>query len=286
MQLPQDRTIRAGQINTRYWAEGDRGSTVLLLHGVGGYVERWLPIWAALAARHRVYAPDMLGCGRTDKPSSVTYSWDTAVRFVSDLMAALGIEQASLVGHSAGGGAALLMALRFPSRVEKLVLVSSGGLGKEMPLQFRFLTLPVLGEVVTRLSPQGSDRELAALAQGEPALAGELLARHHQMAAQPGAQRALLKTLRWAFGPFGPYERYYGPILRGLPSIQQPTLIIWGQQDPYFPVAHARAAAGRLPDARLHIFDPCGHLPMIEHAQAFNALLLEFLGGCGEEPSP
>ena len=271
MQLPQDRYVRSGQINTRYWAEGDRGSTVILLHGVGGYVERWLPTFAALAARHRVYAADMLGCGRTDKPSSVTYSWDTAVRFVSDFMAALGIERASLVGHSAGGGAALLMALRFPSRVEKLVLVSSGGLGKEMPLQFRFLTLPVLGEVVMRLSPKGSDRELAALA-------GELLARHYQMAAQPDAQRALLKTLRWAFGPLGPYERYYGPILRGLPSIQQPTLIIWGRQDPYFPVAHARAAAKALPNARLHIWDDCGHLPMLERAQAFNALLLEFLG--------
>lgn len=277
MQLPQDRYVRSGQINTRYWAEGDRGSTVVLLHGVGGYVERWLPTFATLAARHRVYAADMLGCGRTDKPSSVTYSWDTAVRFVSDFMAALGIERASLVGHSAGGGAALNMALRFPSQVEKLVLVSSGGLGKEMPLPFRFLTLPVLGEALTRLSRKGSDRELEALVQGESALTDELYELQYQMSAQPGAQQALLKTLRWAFSPFGPYERYYGPILRGLPSIRHPTLIIWGQQDPYFPVAHAREAARRLPDARLHIFDPCGHLPMLEHAQAFNALLLEFL---------
>ena len=274
---PQDRYIRVGPINTRYWAEGDRGSTVVLLHGVGGYVERWLPTFATLAARHRVYALDLLGCGRTDKPASVTYSWDTAVHFVSDFMTALGIERASLAGHSAGGGAALNMALRFPSRVDKLALVSSAGLGKEMPLPFRLLTLPVLGEALTRLSRKGSARDLEALVQGESALTDELYELQYQMAAQPGAQQALLKTLRWAFSPFGARERYYGPILRGLPSICHPTLIIWGQQDPYFPVAHAREAARRLPDARLHIFDPCGHLPMLEHAQAFNALLLEFL---------
>lgn len=278
MRAPEDRYIRVGQFNTRYWAEGDHGSTVLLLHGIGAYIERWLPSLATLATQHRVYAMDLLGHGRTDKPSSATYSWEAAAQFVKDFMAALKIERASLVGHSMGGGIALTMALKFPAMVEKLVLVCSAGLGKDMPLAFRFVVVPVLGEIITRLGRNGSARDLKTLVNGEAVLTGELFELHYQMSAQPGAQQALLKILRWGFTPFGPYERYYGPILRGLPSIHNPTLIVWGRQDPYFPLAHAQVAAKELPNARLHIFDHCGHLPMLEHAQAFDALLLEFLG--------
>ncbi|MCL7455503.1 MAG: alpha/beta fold hydrolase, partial [Anaerolineae bacterium] len=105
----------------------------------------------------------------------------------------------------------------------------------------------------------------------------ELIELRYQMALLPGAQQALLKMLRWGFNLFGPYERYYRPILRFLPSINKPTLIVWGRQDQWIPVAHAQVAAQGLPNARVHIFDNCGHAPMLEKTQQFNALLLDFL---------
>jgi len=278
MQAPQDRYVRVGQIKARYWAEGDYGSTVLLLHGVGSYIERWLPSFATLAGQHRVYAVDLLGHGRTDKPSSATYSWDAGAQFVKDFLTALEVERASIVGHSMGGGIALNLALEFPALVEKLVLVGCAGLGKEITPAFRLGSVPVLGEMLTRPSRKASARDLKSLVYDPAVLTDELFEIHYQMAAMPGAQQALLKMLRWGFNPFGTYERYYGPILRGLASINNTTLIIWGRQDQYTPVAHAQVAAKGVPNSRVHIFDNCGHLPMVEKTQHFNALLLDFLG--------
>ena len=279
MQAPQDRYIQVGQIKARYWAEGNHGSAVLLLHGVGSYIERWLPTFTNLAMAHRVYAMDMIGHGRTDKPSSASYSWEAAAQFVKDFMKTLGIERASLVGHSMGGGIALNMALEFPGMVQKLVLVSSAGLGKDITLAFRLASVPFLGEILTRPSREASVRDLNSLVYDPSVLTDQQIEACYGMSAQPGAQQALLKTLRWAFNPLGPYKRYYAPILRRLPSISNPTLIVWGRQDRFVPVAHAHVAAKALPNARLHVFDRCGHLPMLEQTQAFNGLLLEFLEG-------
>jgi 4,5:9,10-diseco-3-hydroxy-5,9,17-trioxoandrosta-1(10),2-diene-4-oate hydrolase len=277
VEAPQDRHVQVGPFNTRYWAEGDHGSTVLLLHGVGAYMERWLPSFATLATQHRVYAMDMLGHGRTEKPSSATYSWEAGAQFVKSFMSAVKIETASLVGHSMGGAIALNMALKFPAMVAKLVLACSAGLGRETPLAFRLLTVPMLGEMLTRPSRKGSAQMLKSLVQDQTVLTDELFELQYEMVAQPGAQQAFLKCVRWGFNPFGPYEHYYSPILGGLASINHPTLIVWGREDPYFPVAQAQVAAKGLPNARLHIFDHCGHLPMLEKTQQFNALLLDFL---------
>ena len=278
MQAPLDRYIRVAGFNTRYWAEGDQGSTVLLLHGIGAYIERWVQNISVLAAYHRVYALDMLGHGCTDKPISFSYSWEAGAQFVKDFMAELGLETASLVGNSMGGGIALSLALKFPEMVEKLVLVDSAGLGKEVPLLLRLATIPVLGEIFTRPSPDSSAQTLRSLLFDPTVLTDEAFELQYRMDAQPGAQKTVLQLLRWAFNPFGPNKPYYDPIYRGLASIHNPTLIVWGRQDQLFPVVHAQRAVKKLPDARVHIFERCGHLPMLEHADAFNALVLEFLG--------
>jgi pimeloyl-ACP methyl ester carboxylesterase len=278
MELPQDRYVQLGQINTRYWAEGDRGSAVLLLHGVGSFIERWLPSFDTLATQHRVYALDSLGHGRTDKPLSASYNWENGAQFVKDFMTTLKIERVSLVGHSMGGGIALHFALKFAAAVEKLVLVSCAGLGKETPPAFRLASAPVLGEILTRPSRERSARDLKSLVYDQAVLTDESVEVQYQMAALPGAQQVLLKMLRWAFSPFGTHKRYCDSILRGLASIRNPSLIIWGRQDRYISVSHAQVAARGLPNASVQILDNCGHLPMLEKTQHFNALLLDFLG--------
>ncbi|MCJ7604975.1 MAG: alpha/beta fold hydrolase, partial [Dehalococcoidales bacterium] len=97
--MPQDRYIRVGDINARYWAEGDAGPAVVLVHGLGGSVENWAPNIGPLSACHRVYAMDLPGFGRTDKTPLISSIYDLA-RFIADFMEVLQIEKASLVGNS------------------------------------------------------------------------------------------------------------------------------------------------------------------------------------------
>ena len=133
MQTPEDRYIKIGGINTRYWMAGDTGPNVILIHGVGRFLEEWLPSFDALAANCRVYALDLPGHGHTDKPLSASYRLADLARFVNDFMGALDIPPAHVVGHSLGGGIALQLTLQFPEVVNRLVLVCSAGLGKEAP---------------------------------------------------------------------------------------------------------------------------------------------------------
>ncbi len=115
----QDRYVKVGSINTRYWQLGNSGSVVILLHGGGGYIELWKSNILELAQHHRVYAFDMVGAGRSDKPNA-EYTFDFMARFTRDFMAALNIHHASLIGTSAGGGVALTFALKFPELLDKL----------------------------------------------------------------------------------------------------------------------------------------------------------------------
>ena len=131
MGSPQDRTIQIGKIKARYWDEGSQGEPVVLIHGLGGYVENWLPSFDALSAQHRVVAVDLPGHGRTDKPMDVAYGVENLAGFVKDFMAVLQIERAHVVGHSMGGAVATRLVLMHPATVDRLVLVAPAGFGKE-----------------------------------------------------------------------------------------------------------------------------------------------------------
>ena len=274
--IPPDQYTQIGQINTRFWAAGDGGKTLVLIHGLGGYVEDWMHNIHALAEQHRVYAMDLVGSGRSDKPSAA-YSLPYLAQFVHDFVEAQNIERASLIGHSLGGGVALQFAIRFPAKVGKLVLVSSAGLGREVKLLLRLSTLPIIGEWFTRPTRKGI-AEFLKKSMYDPALVtDELVELCYHLAAVPGAQRAMLATARAVINLRGMRDDAVRPIVDHLPHITAPTLIVWGQRDRTLPVAHAYVAEKRMPNARLHIFDPCGHFPQMERPEEFNALVLEFL---------
>ena len=277
MQAPEDRYIKIGEINTRYWMAGDTGPQVVLIHGVGRFLEEWLPSFDALAAHNRVYALDWPGHGRTDKPLSASYRLVDLASFVNDFMGALDISQAHIVGHSMGGGIALQLTLQFPEAVDKLVLVCSAGLGKEVTLVLRIASVPLLGEILTRPSLNGTRRLLKEFVKDPAFLTDDFIDLSYRMAALPGAQQAVLKTLRSAGNLFGQYDDTYRPIVDNLGSIESPVLIIWGRQDRVLPVAHGQAAVTRLPNASLEILEDCGHLPMLEQTQRFNESILDFL---------
>jgi pimeloyl-ACP methyl ester carboxylesterase len=275
---PPDRYIQVGPIRTRYWAAGDAGTTVLLVHGLACHVEDWAENIHALAGRHRVYALDMVGCGRSDKPRG-SYTLSRLVRFVGDFMRALNIERASLVGHSLGGAVALLFAQSFPQQVEKLVLVNSAGLGREVDLLLRASSLPVAGRWLTRPRREGVARYLLKATYDPAIVTSELVEASYQLAALPGAQRALLATLRAVIDLGGIRRAVYRPILDNLAHIAAPCLVIWGRQDRILPAAHAAVAGAKIPGAGVHVFDRCGHFTQWERPEEFNTLMQEFLAG-------
>ncbi len=277
MNTPQDCYIKIGTLNTRFWAQGSQGQPVILIHGIGGYVESWLPCLDALATQHRVYALDLPGCGRTDKPLNISYKIADLAQFVKDFMATLQIERAHVVGHSLGGAIGIRLALMFPTAIDKLVLVAAAGLGKEGAIFLRIASLPILGEMLTRPSRSGS-AEFAKLVVHDPAvMTAEDIELSYQMDSQPGAHQSFLRTLRANTNLLGQHPSMYGPNVRGLASVTNPVLVVWGRQDQVVPVAHAEVAAKGFPNVQAHIFDHCGHLPMLEHTLAFNELLLGFL---------
>jgi pimeloyl-ACP methyl ester carboxylesterase len=276
VQAPRDRYVNIGGINTRYWAEGDSGSNVLLVHGLGGSVENWAPNIGPLSRYHRVFALDLLGFGRSDKLPIVRSIFDL-VRFIGDFMQAMQIEKASLIGNSLGGGLALQFAIESPEKVTSLVLVDNAGMGRETIRDFKLVSIPLLGEILTRPSRKGMVGLWRKIVYDPSVITGELLDLTYDLATLPGARRALLSTLRAGIGFRGQRDKLTKALLEKIGTIAVPALIIWGRQDRILPVAHAEICRRRLPDSELHLFDNCGHMPQIEHPDEFNRLTLEFL---------
>jgi 4,5:9,10-diseco-3-hydroxy-5,9,17-trioxoandrosta-1(10),2-diene-4-oate hydrolase len=275
-QAPQVQYTKVGQINTRFWALGDEGSTVLLIHGIGGSLEDWMLNANALARNNCVFAVDLVGSGHSDKPS-VSYTFSYLAQFVNDFMEAENIDRACLIGHSLGGGVSLQFTIQFPDKVDKLVLVNSAGLGKEGSILFRLPTLPILGELLTRPSRKGTANLLKACVHDPAVVTDELIELAYSLAVLPGAQNAFLSTVR-SLGNFrGIRKDVLRSIVDNLGTITAPTLIFWGQQDRILPVAHAHVAENKIPDTQLHIFDPCGHCPQLERPEEFNSIVLKFL---------
>jgi pimeloyl-ACP methyl ester carboxylesterase len=275
-QTPQDQFVRVGEINTRFWAVGETGSNVLLLHGIADSADTWTPTIGALAESHRVLAFDQIGHGLSDKPP-VVYSPSYIGQFVADFMDTQGVAGANVVGHSMGGAVALQFALQFPGRVQKLVLVSSAGLGRELTHLLRLPTLPLIGEWLTRPNRKGTAQFLRACVVDPALVTEDLVEFAYERAALPGAQASFLSILRYGCSLRGVRRHIIRPLVDELPTIAAPTLVVWGQQDRILPVEHAYVAQAGIPNARLHIFDPCGHIPQMERTEEFNALLLDFL---------
>jgi 4,5:9,10-diseco-3-hydroxy-5,9,17-trioxoandrosta-1(10),2-diene-4-oate hydrolase len=187
------------------------------------------------------------------------------------------IDKAALIGESLGSAIVLQFVLQYPRQVEKMVLADSAGLGKEVSINVRIASLPILGELFGRPSRKGSAQLIRQLFFNMDMITDQMIDENYEMSSLPGAQRCQLSELRSICNIWGVKSDVYRPILDHLEEIEVPTLVIWGAQDRFLPVAHAHLAAKRVPNARLHIFDPCGHVPNIERAQEFNALVTDFL---------
>jgi len=280
--------LQVGTLNVHH-THGGKGSAVLFIHGLGssGYVE-WRFNLGVAAERHRVFAPDLPGFGRTDKPRA-RYGVPYFTRFIERYMDARGLHSAAVVGTSLGGRIALELALTQPKRVNRLVLVNSLGLGRPaMRLSYGLITLPRVGETVMKVTrnalqwaPAKMIRRVAGRYTGATSdltqtMDDGYLDNLREMHAQAGFHDAYLATVRSLVTPRAFLAAEYD-VSRRLPEINVPLQLIWGADDPLFPVAHARRAHGLAPGSRLAVIEGAGHTPQAERPEEFNRVLHEFL---------
>lgn len=273
-----DHFIEVGSVKTRYREVGSTGSAVLLLHGIGCSVLEWDRNIEALAARHRVFALDLLGFGLTDKPQAETYSLRRLSQFVLDFMKLKEIAQAHFAGNSLGGRLALECAAMAPKQVTSLLLVDPAGIARRETLfWFRLATLPILGEILTWPNRSGT-KMLWRKAFSAPSsfVTEELVTTKVSLARQAGAQSAFLKTLRGFVDFCGFRSELVAELHAALPSIRAPTLVVWGREDRFVPVAHAEVLRRMLPNVEVQIWNHCGHAPQVECSERFNEAALGF----------
>jgi pimeloyl-ACP methyl ester carboxylesterase len=252
---------------------------VLLVHGMAGSSATWSHIMPALAQRFTIVAPDLLGHGESAKPRG-EYSLGAHANVLRDVLNALGHDRATFIGQSLGGGVAMQMAYQFPERCERLVLVSSGGLGREVSLLLRALTFPVTEQVFPLVCNSGlraaADRVADWLrhvgVQVTPA--AEEMWRSYASLADADRRWAFFRTLRAVVDLGG---QSVSATDRLYLAAQMPTLIVWGAQDPFIPVEHAVASHAAIPGSRLEIFDDVGHFPHCEAAARFVEVLVDFM---------
>lgn len=265
--------------------EAGSGSTVLLLHGAGGGAANWYRMIAPLAARYHVVAPDLPGFGLSDgiplRPPLGRYG----AEFVAAWMDAVGLDRAAVIGTSFGGLLALRLAQRDASRIDKLVLIDSAGLGAEMPWLARLATLPGVGRFALRPSREGTRMLFRLLLTSDrTGLRGheDALIEYLYASAAAGDPVELSRALR-LFGGLRGQREILSP--QELSALMLPTLVVWGANDRFLPVTHALSVVSRLPDARSCVIPRAGHSPNWETPDAVSSAVLPFLANSETAPN-
>ena len=255
------------------------GPPVVLIHGMVNSSRHWEAVALRLAQAYTVIAPDLLGHGDSATPRG-DYSLGAHAAAIRDLLATVGVDSATIVGHSLGGGVAMQFFYQFPQRTERLALVSSGGLGGEVSPMLRSAALPGMSAL---LSLAAHRRVIDALNDGGERLRErgtgkgvylQAVARALRPLQNRGAREAFLQTLRSVIDVHGQRvsarDRLY--LLDGVP-----TLIVWGERDRTIPIEHGREAHRAIPGNRFETLPRAAHFPHIEDPDGLAAVLRDFL---------
>jgi pimeloyl-ACP methyl ester carboxylesterase len=255
------------------------GPLLVLIHGITGSSDTWLDVIEPLAERYTVVAPDLLGHGESAKPRG-DYSLGAYASGLRDLLAALGHDRGTIVGHSLGGGVAMQLAYQFPDRCERLVLVSSGGLGREVHLLLRAAALPGSEFVLPLLAAHrvlSAGASLGGLVRRLGLRAGpdlEELWRGYSSLGDVEARSAFIHTLRGVIDPGGQRVNARDRLYL---AERVPTLLLWGERDRIIPVHHGEEAAASIPGSRFEVFPQAGHFPHRDQPRAFVRTLSDFI---------
>jgi pimeloyl-ACP methyl ester carboxylesterase len=258
---------------------GGSGPLLVLVHGITSSSASWEPVLARLAEHFTIIAPDLLGHGDSAKPRG-DYSLGANASLLRDLVLALGHDRATVVGHSLGGGIAMQFAYQFPERVERLVLVASGGLGRKVSPLLRAVALPgaelvlpllVAGRVVNAGTRVGGLMRRIGLRVGSD-IGG--IATGFASLRDIEARRAFVHTARSVVDIGG--QRVSATDKLYLAEAV-PTLIVWGDRDPVIPVDHGLRAHELMPGSRLEVFAGSGHFPHHDDPERFARAIADFV---------
>ena len=261
------------------YVDSGSGSVVLFIHGILGSQGQWAHLVDSMDDDHRVIVPDLFGHGESAKPMG-DYSLSAHAATMRDLLDHLGVDRVTLVGHSLGGGIAMQFFYLFPERVDRLVLVSSGGLGREVNLVLRSATLPGAAQVLSVIASAPVLSRVEALGRGAS-----------KVGWRPGADLSAIwrgfsslndrESRRASSRPPAPSSTSAGrasaptTIWLTLPPIA--TLIVWGSKDRMIPAWHALSVVDQLPDCRVELFEGAGHFPHLDDPDRFARVLREFI---------
>lgn len=272
------RTVTLHGHEVSYRMGGD-GPAVLLIHGMAGSSRTWTDATDLLVRDgHTVVAPDLLGHGLSAKPMG-DYSLGAFASGLRDLLGVVEVERATIVGQSLGGGVAMQLAYQHPELVERLVLVSSGGLGREVSWMLRALTLPGAEVVMPVLFPsfvRDRGNAVSRALHDRGLRAPQVAEMWRAYASLAGAENrgAFLRTLRAVVDPGG---QTVSALDRIYLASAVPTLIMWGDQDPIIPIEHGRAAHEAIAGSRFEVMEGCGHFPHVEDPLRFVEVLEDFI---------
>ncbi len=261
-------------IRVHYQEAGDKNAPpIILIHGFLASTLVWSKVFLELAeAGYRVIAPDLLGYGYSAKPRAFDYTIASQARMIAGLLDHLELDRANLVGSSYGGAVAATLALDYPERVASLVLV--GAVTNNEPTRYmmmRLVSSPVLGDILAPFlasSRRLLRRRMKRIYDRHSWVLDErrVEARHLPLRAA-ATHRAIIRTVRrWDA------DR----IQREAHLITQPTLVLWGDDDPDVPLRHGEKLQESIRGARLIVFRDCGHHPHEEFPRAFTEVVSEF----------
>ena len=267
--------VEVDGLRLRYVQRGD-GPHVLLIHGLGAALDYWDENISPLSDHFTVTALDLPWFGK----SSIPKAKPTLEYFVSVLhsfCATLGLSGITPIGNSLGGALAAALAGKHPDLVDKLVLVSPGGFGREVSFTLRLLSLPLIGHLLLRPSRTVARAAIRSLFYDPSCVKESWIDAAHAYLRSPDARRAFLKVARQSIGILGQRS---GPVsqVTGLArNIRVPTLVIWGNEDHVIPDLHLKRVTEIIPNCASCSFSDCGHVPMMERPAEFNRIVSDFL---------
>lgn len=274
----RERMVMLNGHEFRYLDSGE-GPAVLFIHGLTGSSRNWAHLVDMLNTDHRILVPDLHGHGASAKPMG-DYSLSAHAATLRDLLDRLGIDRVTLVGHSLGGGIAMQFCYLFPERVERLVLVASGGFGRSVSPLLRSATLPgaewvlpLIASSWVRDRVEAVGRSLAKLGWRPSPDVTEAW-RGFTSLADADARRAFLATTRSVIDPGGQTVTAHDH----LPMVVAiPTLVVWGTRDKMIPTWHATTAHQAIPGSRVELFEGAGHYPQLDQPERFAQVLSDFM---------
>jgi pimeloyl-ACP methyl ester carboxylesterase len=271
--------LHGHEVIYRMAGRGSGKPVVVLIHGMINSSRHWQQVAERLAGDHTVIAPDLIGHGDSATPRG-DYSLGAHAAVIRDLLSALGVREATIVGHSLGGGVAMQFFWQFPDHVERLVLISAGGLGPRVSPLLRFAAVPGASPALALAARPRVIGAIAALANelerrgSGRAVYLDAVARALRPLQSEGSRRAFIQTLRGVIDARGQrvsaVDRLY--LLGAVPC-----LIVWGERDRTIPLEHGRAAHEAIPHSRFATLPKAAHFPHLEDPDGLATVLRDFL---------